>query len=293
MNSEQILLVAIFCLLFSLLLWGKFRYDLVAFSILIISVAIGVVPYNNAFNGFAHPATIIVALVLVVSKGLINSGAIFFIGQKISAFGKNLWGHISIIGFIGAILSAFMNNVAALALLMPIDINKARASNWPPRKTLMPLSFATILGGMATLIGTPPNIIISSIRYEHTGEPFKMFDFFPVGGITAIIGLAFVALIGWRLIPKTSQNDDAGKELMEIASYVSNLTVSQNSLILGKNLHEIYEVAEKCDAAVLGIIRNSIRIDKGSRNLKIEENDQLIIDAVSYTHLTLPTKFSV
>ena len=279
MNSEQILLVAIFCLLFSLLLWGKFRYDLVAFSILIISVAIGVVPYNNAFDGFAHPATIIVALVLVVSKGLINSGAIFFIGQKISAFGKNLWGHISIIGFIGAILSAFMNNVAALALLMPIDINKARASNWAPRKTLMPLSFATILGGMATLIGTPPNIIISSIRYEHTGEPFKMFDFFPVGGITAIIGLAFVALIGWRLIPKTSQNDDAGKELMEIASYVSNLTVSQNSLVLGKNLHEIYEAAEKCDAAVLGIIRNSIRIDKGSRNLKIEENDQLIIDA--------------
>ncbi len=279
MNSEQILLVAIFCLLFSLLLWGKFRYDLVAFSILIISVAIGVVPYNNAFDGFAHPATIIVALVLVVSKGLINSGAIFFIGQKISAFGKNLWGHISIIGFIGAILSAFMNNVAALALLMPIDINKARVSNWPPRKTLMPLSFATILGGMATLIGTPPNIIISSIRYEHTGEPFKMFDFFPVGGITAIIGLAFVALIGWRLIPKTSQNDDAGKELMEIASYVSNLTVSQNSLVLGKNLHEIYEAAEKCDAAILGIIRNSIRIDKGSRNLKIRENDQLIIDA--------------
>ena len=279
MNSEQILLVAIFCLLFSLLLWGKFRYDLVAFSILIISVAIGIVPYNNAFDGFAHPATIIVALVLVVSKGLINSGAIFFIGQKISALGKSLWRHISIIGFIGAILSAFMNNVAALALLMPIDINKARASNWAPRKTLMPLSFATILGGMATLIGTPPNIIISSIRYEHTGEPFKMFDFFPVGGITAIIGLAFVALIGWRLIPKTSQNDDAGKELMEIASYVSNLTVSQNSLVLGKNLHEIYEAAEKCDAAVLGIIRNSIRIDKGSRNLRIEENDQLIIDA--------------
>jgi len=279
MNSEQILLVAIFCLLFSMLLWGKFRYDLVAFSILIISVAIGVVPYTNAFDGFAHPATIIVALVLVVSKGLINSGAIFFIGQKISAFGKNLWGHISIIGFIGAILSAFMNNVAALALLMPIDINKARASDWPPRKTLMPLSFATILGGMATLIGTPPNIIISSIRYEHTGEPFKMFDFFPVGGVTAIIGLAFVASIGWRLIPKTSQNDDAGKELIEIASYVSNLTVSQNSLILGKNLHEIYEAAEKCDAAVLGIIRNSIRIDKGSRNLKIEKNDQLIIDA--------------
>ena len=95
MNSEQILLVAIFCLLFSLLLWGKFRYDLVAFSILIISVAIGIVPYNNAFDGFAHPATIIVALVLVVSKGLINSGAIFFIGQKnISIWEKSVGTYI-------------------------------------------------------------------------------------------------------------------------------------------------------------------------------------------------------
>ena len=279
MVFEQILLVAIFFLLFSLLLWGKFRYDLVAFSVLIISVAIGVVPYKNAFDGFAHPATIIVALVLIVSKGLINSGAIFFIGQKISTFGKSLWGHISIIGFIGAILSAFMNNVAALALLMPIDINKARASNWTPRKTLMPLSFATILGGMATLIGTPPNIIISSIRYEHTGEPFKMFDFFPVGGITAIIGLIFIGLIGWRFIPRSSENDDAGKELIEVASYVSNLVVSKGSLILGKDLYEIYEEAEKCDAAVLGVIRDGTRIDKGSRNLKLKENDQLIIDA--------------
>ena len=94
---------------------------------------------------------------------------------------------------------------------------------------------------MATLIGTPPNIIISSIRYEHTGEPFKMFDFFPVGGITAIIGLIFVALIGWRLIPRNSENDDAGKELIEIASYVSNLVVSKGSLILGKDLHEIWK----------------------------------------------------
>jgi di/tricarboxylate transporter len=143
----------------------------------------------------------------------------------------------------------------------------------------MPLSFATILGGMATLIGTPPNIIISSIRYEHTGAPFKMFDFFPVGGITAIIGLMFVALIGWRLIPRNSENDDAGKELIEVASYVSNLVVSKGSLILGKDLHEIYEEAEKCDAAVLGVIRDGIRIDKGSRNLKLKENDQLIIDA--------------
>ena len=192
MSLDQTLLILIFLFLFGFLLWGKFRYDLVAFASLVTGVIVGVVPYENAFDGFGHPATIIVALVLIVSKGLINSGAIYFIGQKISQLGKNIWKHISVIGLVGAILSAFINNVAALALLMPIDINKARNSNWTPKATLMPLSFATILGGMATLIGTPPNIIISGIRYEYSGEPFKMFDFLPVGGITALIGLIFI-----------------------------------------------------------------------------------------------------
>ena len=279
MSPDQLLLILIFSLLFVFLLWGKFRYDLVAFSSLVVAVIIGVVPYDNAFDGFGHPATIIVALVLIVSRGLINSGAIYFIGRKISEFGENIWQHISIIGFIGAILSAFMNNVAALALLMPIDINKARDSKWTPRATLMPLSFATILGGMATLIGTPPNIIISGIRYEYSGTPFGMFDFFPVGGLTALIGLIFVSFVGWRLIPKTSESNDAGKELKDIATYVSNLTISKNSLVLGKKLFEIYSEAEKFDVAILGIVRDEVRIDKGSRNIHLKENDQILIDA--------------
>ena len=279
MSLDQTLLILIFLFLFGFLLWGKFRYDLVAFASLVTGVIVGVVPYENAFDGFGHPATIIVALVLIVSKGLINSGAIYFIGQKISQLGKNIWKHISVIGLVGAILSAFINNVAALALLMPIDINKARNSNWTPKATLMPLSFATILGGMATLIGTPPNIIISGIRYEYSGEPFKMFDFLPVGGITALIGLIFISFIGWRLIPKGSSSEDAGKELSEIATYVSNLVVTKNSSVVNKKLVEIYTEAEKFDVAILGVVRKEIRIDKGSKNIELQENDQLLIDA--------------
>ncbi len=279
MTLDQTLLIIIFVFLFGFLLWGKLRYDLVAFTSLVTGVLIGVVPYENAFDGFGHPATIIVALVLIVSKGLINSGAIYFIGQKISQFGKSIWKHISVIGLIGAILSAFINNVAALALLMPIDINKARNSNWTPKATLMPLSFATILGGMATLIGTPPNIIISGIRHEYSGETFKMFDFLPVGGITALTGLIFISFIGWRLIPKSSSSEDAGKELIEIATYVSNLVVTKNSSVVNKKLFEIYSEAEKFDVAILGVVRKDIRIDKGSKNIELQENDQLLIDA--------------
>ena len=279
MSLDQTLLILIFVFLFAFLLWGRVRYDLVAFTSLVTGVLVGVVPYENAFDGFGHPATIIVALVLIVSKGLINSGAIYFIGQKISQFGKSIWKHISVIGLIGAILSAFINNVAALALLMPIDINKARNSNWTPKATLMPLSFATILGGMATLIGTPPNIIISGIRHEYSGETFKMFDFLPVGGITALTGLIFMSFIGWRLIPKSSSSEDAGKELIEIATYVSNLVVTKNSAIVNKKLFEIYSEAEKFDVAILGVVRKDIRIDKGSKNIELQENDQLLIDA--------------
>ncbi len=164
-------------------------------------VVLGVVPTKDAFSGFGHPATLIVALVLIVSGGLVRSGAVFLITRTLVNSSRSLAGHIAIMGAIGGVLSAFMNNVAALALLMPVDIQTARKAGRQPGFSLMPLSFATILGGMVTLIGTPPNIIIAAIREDALGEPFRMFDFAPVGSVAAIAGLIFVALIGWRLIP--------------------------------------------------------------------------------------------
>ena len=201
MTTDQIILFSLFGAVFGMLLWGRFRYDLVAFTALLVGVVLGVVPTKDAFTGFGHPATIIVALVLVVSAGLVRSGAVYLITRTLVDASRRLGAHIAIMGAIGGLLSAFMNNVAALALLMPVDIQTARKAGRQPGLSLMPLSFATILGGMATLIGTPPNIIIASIREETLGAPFKMFDFAPVGGVTAIAGLLFVAVIGWRLIP--------------------------------------------------------------------------------------------
>ncbi|WP_282157444.1 SLC13 family permease [Shimia thalassica] len=275
MTTDQIILFSLFGGVFALLLWGRFRYDLVAFSALLLGVVLGVVKVDDAFSGFGHPATIIVALVLVVSAGLMRSGAVFLITRTLVDSARSLGSHIALMGAVGAILSAFMNNVAALALLMPVDIQTARKAGRSPSLSLMPLSFATILGGMATLIGTPPNIIIASIREKSIGEPYKMFDFAPVGGITAIAGLAFVALIGWRLIPA---REDAGKSVSEGDSYVAELTIPSESKQIGKRLAELQPEADDADVALLGLIRNGQRRYGAARHVRLEANDTLIID---------------
>ena len=155
MTQDQIILFSLFAGVFALLLWGRWRYDLVAFAALMLGVVLGVVETKHAFDGFGHPATIVVALGLVVSAGLVRSGAIYLITRTLVDSTRSLGTHIAIMGTIGGVLSGFMNNVAALALLMPVDIQTARKAGRAPGLSLMPLSFATILGGMATLIGTP------------------------------------------------------------------------------------------------------------------------------------------
>ena len=280
MTTDQILLFTIFGLVFALLLWGRWRYDLVAFGALIVAVIIGVVPKENAFDGFGHPATIIVALVLVVSAGLVNSGAVHLITRSLIDSSRSLGAHITLMGSVGAVLSAFMNNVAALALLMPVDMQTAKKAKRAAGLTLMPLSFATILGGMVTMIGTPPNIIIATIREDSFGEPFAMFDFAPVGLVTAIAGLLFVATIGWRLIPQSEDTANPVETLAEIGAYVAELTVPANSKLIGQRLNELYAEAEKADVAILAMVRNGKRLYGTSRNREITAGDALVLEAV-------------
>jgi len=277
MTTDQIILFTLFGAVFGLLLWGRFRYDIVAFGALMAGVVLGVVPTKNAFDGFGHPATLIVALVLVVSAGLVRSGAVMLITRTLVDSSRSLGAHISIMGAVGGVLSAFMNNVAALALLMPVDIQTARKAGRAPGLSLMPLSFATILGGMATLIGTPPNIIIASIRQESLGAPFKMFDFAPVGGLAAIAGLIFVALVGWRLIPA---REDAMIEAEDIAQYIAELTVPEGNKQIGKRLAELQEEADKADVAILGLMRDGKRRYGTARNVALREGDALVLEAI-------------
>ena len=278
MTADQIILFSLFGGVFALLLWGRFRYDLVAFTALMAGVVLGVVPTKDAFSGFGHPATLVVALVLVVSAGLVRSGAVFLITRTLVDASRSLGAHITLMGVTGGILSAFMNNVAALALLMPVDVATARKAGRSPALSLMPLSFATILGGMVTLIGTPPNIIIASIRQDALGEPFKMFDFAPVGGITAIAGLAFVALIGWRLIP-VRDDSAAGAEISDFGDYIAELTIPEKSRLIGSRLGDLYEEAEKNDVAILGLVRGGKRLFGTQKNAELRPGDALVLEA--------------
>ncbi|MBM7066894.1 SLC13 family permease [Actibacterium sp. 188UL27-1] len=278
MTQDQALLFLLFGIVFGLLIWGRFRYDLVAFSALLSAVVLGLVPASDAFAGFGHPATLVVALVLIVSAGLVRSGAVFLITRTLVDSSRTLGLHIALMGGIGGVLSAFMNNVAALALLMPVDIQTAAKAGRNPGLSLMPLSFATILGGMATLIGTPPNIIIATFREEALGTPFTMFDFAPVGGVTALAGLAFVALIGWRLIP--APGDAAGQAKSTVQNnYIAELAVPADSKQIGQTMAQLDELAEKSDVALLGLIRGDTRLPGPQRATALQVDDVVVLEA--------------
>ncbi|WP_341862291.1 SLC13 family permease [Gymnodinialimonas sp. 57CJ19] len=278
MTTDQIILFSLFGAVFALLLWGRFRYDVVAFSALMVGTVLGVVPASDAFAGFGHPATLVVALVLVVSAGLVRSGAVFLITRTLVDAGRSLGAHITIMGAVGGVLSAFMNNVAALALLMPVDIATARKAGRSPGLSLMPLSFCTILGGMVTLIGTPPNIIIATIREDQLGAPFRMFDFAPVGGVAAIAGLAFVALIGWRLIP--NRDSGVGKaEVEDLSPYIAELRLPEDSKLNDTSLRDLEDAAAEADVVIIGILRDGKRRFGTGRNLTLKDGDILVLEA--------------
>lgn len=281
MTTDQILLFSLFAGVFGMLLWGRWRYDLVAFSALLIALVLGLIPTDQAFSGFGHPATIIVALVLVISRGLLNSGAIDLITKRIIDTSRSISGHIAVMSAVGAILSAFMNNVAAMALFMPIDIQAAAKAGRSVKRTLMPLSFATILGGMVTLIGTPPNIIIASFREKAIGEPFSMFDFAPVGLTVAFAGILFVATIGWRLMPKDEDTGNGQSGHIELEGYVAELVVPEKSKVVGKMVRDLYEAADEDDVVILGVVRNGTRLGGFGARTVINENDMLVVEATA------------
>jgi di/tricarboxylate transporter len=276
--SDQTLLFCLLGLIFGLLVWGKIRYDLVAFGALVLAIVIGVVPQEQAFSGFGHHATVIIALVLIISRGLSNSGAIELIAQFVIGGGRSLFAHIGLMSAIAAVLSAVMNNVAALALLMPVDLQAARKAGRSPASSLMPLSFASILGGMITLIGTPPNIIIASFREDALGKGFDMFDFTPVGSVVALAGVIFIVAVGWRLIPE-SDDADAGKTIQPHEDYVAELEVGGESSMVGKRVRDLDDEADEAGVAIVGLVRNHKRLPGRARNWEIREGDMLVIEA--------------
>ncbi len=279
MTTDQALILGLFAAMFGAFLWGRVRYDVVALGALLAGVLLGLVPSGDAFSGFGSTAVVTVALVLAISAGLTRSGAVALLGARIVGRDTSPALHIARIGGVGAVLSAFMNNVAALALLMPLDVDAARRAGRAAALTLMPLAFATMLGGLVTLIGTPPNILISGFREQATGTPFAMFDFAPVGLAVAIAGLAFVAFGGWRLIPV--RQADSAEERGAGREYLAELVSGRK----GKDTRPMVQTEEEADragVALLYIRRGNRRVAGAAlRSTGLEPDDRLIAEGTA------------
>ncbi len=278
MTTEQI---TISIILFSAMLlfgWGRWRYDLVAMFALICCVLTGLVGADQAFVGFGHPAVVTVAAVLIISSALKNAGVVDEIASRISHLTKTPIAHISSLTGVVTVASAFMNNVGALALMLPIALSTSEERNRSPALILMPLAFGSLLGGMVTLIGTPPNIIIASIRATESGEPFGMFDFAPVGLPIAIIGFLFITLIGWRLIPKERLQQNSTSKLFEVGQYLTEARVPASSSMVGKTLGQT-DGLDESSVEVIGVAgkRRFARAVRAS--YRIAEEDILILQA--------------
>jgi len=258
-------------------IWGRFRYDLVALSALLGSVMLGLVPADEAFSGFGHPAVITVAAVLVLSRGFERSGVVDLIAEQVLKAGERLLLQLAVLVGTVVVLSGVMNNVGALALLLPVAMRLAREHNTSPSLLLMPLAFGSLLGGLTTLIGTPPNIIISSYRGSVTGETFSMFSFFPVGAVVALAGLVFIVLIGWRLTPKRAGNAST-EGMFDTAHYLVELKVDEDAKANGMTLQQLRHELEE-SLPILAVVRDEQRRTGNAFYAALKPGDILLLEA--------------
>ncbi len=274
MSDQSILSIAIITLL-GLFIWSKYRYDALAAGALVILIILGVIPANQAFDGFAHPAVITVALVLIISQGLKNSGLTGLVGKLIGGKSFTKFQFLICLLFIAAVLSSFINNIGALAILLPITLNICQKMGWHPSRFLMPLAFACILGGMNTTIGTPPNIIISEYKSTISDAGFNFFDFSYVGLSITVLSIIFIAVIGNRLI-RLRDDATSGSSLIDLKGYLFEVEVSESSSAIGMTLSAFKKEAGE-DTEVLGIVNENGGVKKVKNNLRIKAGQILVI----------------
>lgn len=277
MSQSQILILGLLAATCALFLWARWRHDVVAVASLLAAVFCGLVPMNEAFAGFSHPAVISVACILILSKALEESGAIDIAARRLIPGDRlGFTGTVAVLCVLVATLSAFMNNVGALALLMPLALRIAARQGQPGGRYLMPLAFASLLGGMTTLIGTPPNLIVSSYRTQDGNNGFAMFDFAEVGVAVALSGILVLILGARFLVPARER---AGADSFEIGAYLTEARVLPHSRLVGRTLAEAEQALQAADAQILGLIRNRVRLMAPNMDRSILANDILLIEA--------------
>ena len=276
MSIEQGIVFAVLGITLAMFVWNRLRFDVVAMLALLAVAIAGLVPTEELFAGFGHPAVITVAAVLVISQGLVNGGVVDNIARLLGKIGHRPTLQVLTLTSVVALCSGFINNVGALALLMPVAIWMSREAGRSPSMLLMPLAFGSLLGGTMTLIGTPPNIIIASYR---EGGTFGLFDFAPVGVAITLAGIAFITLVGWRLTPRREERS-ADSKLFSVGEYLTELRLPKESVHAGSTLHSLLETAgDEADVVVLALIRDEKLQAVPSTYQILREGDVLLIEA--------------
>ncbi|WP_374630496.1 SLC13 family permease [Ferrovibrio sp.] len=276
MSFEQAAILILLAAALVLFAWGRWRHDLVALLVLLAAVLLGLVPAREAFLGFGHPAVITVAAALVISRAVAKTGLLDDLAARLANGAKSPASLLLLLCLPATLASSVMNNVAALALFMPVALAICAQAGKSPSLALMPLSYVTVLGGVITLVGTPPNIIISGIRAERLGEGYALLDFAPVGGGVALAGVLFIALGGWRLVP---QRAPVAAQSGEVHDYLLEARLGADSALAGKPLADAVAAMDEADAELLGLLRGGVTIPSAARWTVMRAEDTLLIQA--------------
>ena len=275
MTLQQSLAFAVVAGMIALFIWGRLRYDMVALLALFAGLVAGIVPYDRAFSGFSDDIVVIVGSALVVSAAVGRSGVIERVLRRAGPYLTRTATQVIALSGTVAVLSAFVKNIGALAMLMPVAFQLARRNNKPVSALLMPMSFAALLGGIVTLVGTSPNVIVSRVREEIVGEPFKMFDFAPVGAGIALSGLLFLAF-GWRLIPRGRKGTVSMEAAFNIEGYTTEAIVPEDSPLAGKTVGDLERAGED-EVDVIALMRGSERRNSPNGNTALKAGDIVIL----------------
>ena len=274
MTTPQYLSIALLVAMMAMFVWGRFRYDITAMLALLAGLALGIVKPKEAFTGFSDDIVIIVGSALVISAAVQRSGmierALALIAGRVTRIRTQLFVLTASVG----VTSALVKNVGALAMLMPAAFQMAKKNKASPSVFLMPMSFASLLGGLMTLVGTSPNIIVSRVRQDMVGQPFRMFDYFPTGFGLLVIGLIFLRF-GYRLLPRDRRGVPTMGEALDIKDYVTEVTIGEGSPVIDETVDQFTDRHDG-DVTVTSVMRAGMRSEPRPW-MTLRQGDTLIL----------------
>ncbi|MCG5480012.1 MAG: anion permease [Ensifer alkalisoli] len=275
MTADQLLSFIVIGTMMVFFVWGRFRYDVIACSALMLSVAVGIVPFNGAFAGFSDDIVIIVASALIVSAGVARSGIVDAAIQRFLPELQSVRAQLALLVVTVTVLSAFIKNIGALAIMIPVAFQFARRSKVQPSVFLMPMAFGSLMGGLMTQVGTSPNVVVSRMRAELTGESFSMFDFTPVGASLALVGCVFL-LFAYRLVPERKSQEVSVNQAIEITDYTAEAVAAPGSPAIGKPVSNLVRIGDG-GAVVIAIFRRGTHLAP-LPDVVIETDDILLLE---------------